>query len=137
MVVIWKYIYDARTYEWQTYSVFVSTKMTSADTCLTTFRLPNTLHESAALRVVPTTKIQICSIVSQTRRTGWHNFTFFMCCWPCILVIFDFVFQLNALLVYYIFSYSSTCFEPYCAHHQEDLLYIHSIWFFICHSENN
>ena len=48
--------------------------------------------------------------------------------------IFDFVFQLNALLVYYIFSYSSTCFEPYCAHHQEDLLYIHSIWFFICHS---
>ena len=27
----------------------------------------------------------------------------FMCCRPCILVIFDFVFQLNALLVYYIF----------------------------------
>ena len=42
-------------------------------------------------------------------------------------------FQLNAL-VYYIFSYSSTCFEPYCAHHQEDLLYIHTIWFFMCHS---
>ena len=43
-------------------------------------------------------------------------------------------FQLNAL-VYCIFSYSSTtCFEPYCAHHQEDLLYIHSIWFFMCHS---
>ena len=37
-------------------------------------------------------------------------------------------FQPNAL-VYYILSYSSTCFEPYCAHHQEDLLYIHSIWF--------
>ena len=55
---------------------------------------------------------------------------FFMCCWPCILVIFDFVFQLNAL-VYYIFSYSSTCFEPHCAHHQEGLLYIHSIWFFM------
>ena len=36
--------------------------------------------------------------------------------------------------IYYIFSYSSTCFEPYCTHHQEDLLYIHSIWFFICHS---
>ena len=47
---------------------------------------------------------------------------------------FDFMFQLNALFVYYIFSYSSTCFEQYCAHHQEDLLYIHSIWFFICHS---
>ena len=42
-------------------------------------------------------------------------------------------FQPNAL-VRYIFSYSSTCFEPYCAHHQEDLLYIHSIWFFMCHS---
>ena len=42
-------------------------------------------------------------------------------------------FQPNAL-VYYNFSYSSTCFEPYCAHHQEDLLYIHSIWFFMCHS---
>ena len=28
-------------------------------------------------------------------------------------------------------SYSSTCFEPYCAHHQEGLLYIHSIWFFV------
>ena len=42
-------------------------------------------------------------------------------------------FQPNAL-VYYIFSYSSTCFEPYYAHHQEDLLYIHSIWFFMCHS---
>ena len=59
---------------------------------------------------------------------------FFMCCWLCILVIFDFVFQPNARLVYYIFSYSSTCFEPYCAHHQEGLLYIHSIWFFIRHS---
>ena len=45
-------------------------------------------------------------------------------------------FQPNAL-VYYIFSYSSTCFEPNCAHHQEDLLYIHSIWFFMCHSVNN
>ena len=43
-------------------------------------------------------------------------------------------FQPNALPVCYIFSYSSTCFEPLCAHHQEDLLYIHSIWFFICHS---
>ena len=42
-------------------------------------------------------------------------------------------FQPNAH-VYYIFSYSSTCFEPYCAHHQEDLLFIHSIWFFMCHS---
>ena len=39
--------------------------------------------------------------------------------------VFDFMFQPNALLVYYIFSYSSTCFEPYCVHHQEDLLYIH------------
>jgi len=39
-------------------------------------------------------------------------------------------FQPNALF-YYIFSYSSTCFEPYCAHHQEDLLYIHIIWFFV------
>ena len=57
-----------------------------------------------------------------------------MCCWPCILVIFDFMFQLKAPFVYYIFSYFSTCFEQYCAHHQEDLLYIHSIWFFICHS---
>ena len=54
-------------------------------------------------------------------------FFIFMCCWPCILVIFDYVFQLNALLVYYIFSYSSTCFGPYCAHHQKGLLYIHSI----------
>ena len=34
-------------------------------------------------------------------------------------------FQPNAL-VYYIFSYSSTCFEPYYAHHQEDLLYIYT-----------
>jgi hypothetical protein len=59
---------------------------------------------------------------------------FFVCCWPCILVIFDFVFQLNALLVYYIFSSSSICFEPYRAHHQDGLLYIHSIWFFMCHS---
>ena len=45
-------------------------------------------------------------------------------------------FQLNAL-VYYIPLYSSTCFEPYCAHHQEVLLYIHSIWFLMYHSENN
>ena len=42
-------------------------------------------------------------------------------------------FQTNAL-VYYIFSYSSTCFESYCAHHREDPLYIHNIWFFMCHS---
>ena len=42
-------------------------------------------------------------------------------------------FQINAL-VYYIFLYSSTCFEPYCAHHQEVLLYIHSICFFMYHS---
>ena len=42
-------------------------------------------------------------------------------------------FQPNAL-VYYIFSYCSTCFEPYCAHHEEVLLYIYSIWFFMCHS---
>ena len=42
-------------------------------------------------------------------------------------------FRPNAL-VYYIFSYSSTCFEPYCAHHQEDSLYTYSIWFFMCHS---
>ena len=27
----------------------------------------------------------------------------FMCCWPCILIIFDFMFQLNAPFVYYIF----------------------------------
>ena len=27
----------------------------------------------------------------------------FMCCWPCILVIFDFMFQLNAPFVYYIY----------------------------------
>ena len=27
----------------------------------------------------------------------------FMCCWPCSLVIFDFMFQLNAPFVYYIF----------------------------------
>ena len=31
-------------------------------------------------------------------------------------------FQPNAL-VYCIFSYSSTCFMPYCAHHEEDLPY--------------
>ena len=42
-------------------------------------------------------------------------------------------FQLNAL-VYYLSLYSSTCFEPYCAHHQEVPLYIHSIWFFMYHS---
>ena len=29
--------------------------------------------------------------------------TFFMCCWPCILVIFDFMFQLNAPFLYYIY----------------------------------
>ena len=45
-------------------------------------------------------------------------------------------FQFNAL-VYYIFLYSSTCFEPYCAHHQEAVLYIHSIWFLMYHSVNN
>ena len=28
----------------------------------------------------------------------------FMCCWPCILVIFDFIFQLNAPLVYHIYQ---------------------------------
>ena len=27
----------------------------------------------------------------------------FVCCWPCILVIFDFMFQLNAPFVYYIY----------------------------------
>jgi len=42
-------------------------------------------------------------------------------------------FQLNAL-VYYIILYYSTRFEPYCAHHQEVLLYIHSIWFLTYHS---
>jgi hypothetical protein len=42
-------------------------------------------------------------------------------------------FQPNAL-VYYIFSYSSTCFEPYCADHQEYLLYIYNIWFFVIHT---
>jgi len=41
-------------------------------------------------------------------------------------VLFDFMFQLNASFVYYIFSYSSTCFEQYCAHHQEEPLYTHS-----------
>ena len=46
-------------------------------------------------------------------------------------------FQLGNALVYYTFLYSSTCFEPYCAHHQEAPLYIHSIWFFMCHSVNN
>ena len=50
------------------------------------------------------------------------------------LLVFDFMFQLNALLVYYIFSYSSTCFEHHCVHHQEELLYTHSIWFFVSHS---
>jgi hypothetical protein len=60
----------------------------------------------------------------------YYPLLIFMCCWPCILVIFDFVFQLNALFFYYIFSSSSTCFEPYCAHHQGGLL---CIWFFICH----
>ena len=56
---------------------------------------------------------------------------------PYILVLpvlFDFMFQRNAPLVYYIFSYSPTCFEQYCAHHQEELLYTHSIWFFVSHS---
>ena len=62
------------------------------------------------------------------------NSSFFYVLLTCILVIFDFMFQLNASFVCYIFSYSSTCFEQYCAHHQEDLLYIHSIWFFVCHS---
>ena len=47
--------------------------------------------------------------------------------------LFYFVFPTYAL-VYYIFLYSSTCFEPYCAHHQEILLYIHSIWFLMYHS---
>ena len=49
------------------------------------------------------------------------------------------LFDLNSNLMHFslfiiFLSYSSTCFEPYCAHHQEDLLYIHSIWFFMCHS---
>ena len=64
-----------------------------------------------------------------------HWGSLFMWCWPCILVIFDFMFQLKAPFVYYIFfPYSSTCFEQYCAHHQEELLYTHSIWFFVSHS---
>ena len=58
----------------------------------------------------------------------------FLCFLQTRSAFFDYVLQLNALLVYYIFSHSSTCFEPCCAHHQEGLLYIHSIWFFICHS---
>ena len=30
--------------------------------------------------------------------------SFFLCCWPCILVIFDFMFQLNAPFVCYIYQ---------------------------------
>ena len=30
-------------------------------------------------------------------------FFFFMCCWPCIFVIFDFMFQLSAPFLYYVY----------------------------------
>jgi len=62
----------------------------------------------------------------------------FMCFWPCILVIFDFMFQLNALsLVYYISFVFLYMFRAILCSFQEDLLYIYSIWFFMCHSVNN
>ena len=49
-------------------------------------------------------------------------------------VIFDFMFQLNAPFPLLHLLYSSTCFEQHYAHHQENLLYTYSIWFFVCHS---
>ena len=86
------------------------------------------------------TEIQYCFFIVLKCNLNWtscqhNNKLFFMCCWPCILVIFDLNYNQMHFSLFIIFlSYSSTCFEPYCAHHQEDLLYIHSIWFFICHS---
>ena len=51
------------------------------------------------------------------------------CTWYCIV---DFSSNLMRFPLFIMFlSYSSTCFEPYCAHHQEDLMYKHSIRFSI------
>ena len=33
------------------------------------------------------------------------GYNIFMCCWPCILVIFDFMSQINAPFVYYIYQF--------------------------------
>ena len=41
--------------------------------------------------------------ISTNRTTVTKCQTFFMCRWPCILVIFDFMFQLNAPFLYYIY----------------------------------
>ena len=63
------------------------------------------------------------TIVSLIPRSYCDNFRL------SFIIILSFLiscFQPNALPVYYIFSYSSTCFESYCAHHQEDLLYIYT-----------
>ena len=47
-------------------------------------------------------------------------------------VISDFSSTLMHFPLFIIFlSYSPTCFEQYCAHHQEDSLYTYSMWF--CH----
>ena len=41
-------------------------------------------------------------LVHMDNRVKYFSYIF-MCCWPCILVIFDFMFQLNAPFVYYIY----------------------------------
>ena len=52
----------------------------------------------------------------------------------CLITCSKLMHSLFIIFFFIFVSHSSTCFEPYCAHHQEGLLYIYSIWFFICHS---
>ena len=66
----------------------------------------------------------------------------------CVLLVYEYVFilitdyvidfskyQINAQFIYsstiyiYITLRSSTCFEQHAAHHQEDQLYHHSLWY--------
>ena len=62
----------------------------------------------------------------------WQHASWFVLVQP--LLLYPLLYRRLQNIICYIFSYSSTCSEPYYAHQQEGLLYIHSIWFFICHS---
>jgi hypothetical protein len=50
------------------------------------------------------TQIQISSKSTKNNSSLTYEWNIFMCFWPCILVIFHFMFQLNAPFVYYIYQ---------------------------------
>ena len=79
------------------------------------------------------TFIRSCTVIYFYSKTNqMHKFLKFVLFWNTTLHFLFYVPTECTICLLYL-STSSTCFEQYCAHYQEDSLYTYSIWFFVCH----